>query len=31
MEYPVLKSGANAISWTGTLTKVVIQPNWRFL
>lgn len=30
-EFPRLKPGANAISWTGTLTKVVIQPNWRFL
>lgn len=30
-EFPVLKSGANAISWTGSVTKVVLQPNWRFL
>jgi phage-related protein len=30
-EFPRLKPCANAISWTGTLTKVVIQPNWRFL
>ena len=30
-EFPVLKPGANAISWTGTVTKVVIQPNWRYL
>ena len=27
-EFPVLKPGANAISWTGAVTKVVIQPNW---
>ena len=30
-EFPVLKPGMNAISWTGTVTKVVIQPNWRYL
>ncbi len=30
-EFPVLKPGANAISWSGTVTKVVIQPNWRYL
>lgn len=26
-----VKPGANAISWTGTVTKVVVRPNWRFL
>ena len=26
-EFPVLKPGANAISWTGTVTKVVVRPN----
>ena len=30
-EFPVLKPGANAISWTGAVTKVVVRPNWRFL
>lgn len=30
-EFPVLKPGANAVSWTGTVAKVVIQPNWRYL
>ena len=30
-EFPVLKPDANAISWTGAVTKVVIQPNWRSL
>jgi phage-related protein len=30
-EFPVLKPGANAISWTGAVTKIVIQPNWRML
>ena len=28
-DFPVLKPGANAISWTGTVTKVVVRPNWR--
>lgn len=30
-EYPILEAGANAISWSGSVTKVVIQPNWRTL
>ena len=30
-EFPVLKPGTNAISWTGAVTKVVIRPNWRYL
>ncbi len=30
-DFLVLKLGANAISWTGSVTKVVIQPNWRYL
>lgn len=30
-DFPVLKPGANAISWSGTVTKVVIKPNWRYL
>ena len=30
-DFPVLAPGANAISWTGNVTKVVIQPNWRCL
>ena len=29
-EFPVLKPGANAISWTGTVTRVVVRLNWRF-
>ena len=29
--FPVLRSGANAISWTGAVDKVVIEPRWRFL
>jgi len=30
-DFPVLKPGANAISWTGTVTTVVVRPNWRYL
>ena len=30
-DFPVLKPGANAVSWSGTVTRVVIQPNWRYL
>ena len=30
-DFPVLKPGANAISWSGTVTRVVIQPNWWYL
>ena len=30
-DFPVLKPGANAVSWTGAVTRVVIQPNWRYL
>ena len=30
-DFPVLKPGMNAISWSGTVTKVVIKPNWRYL
>lgn len=30
-DFPTLAPGANAISWTGDVTKVVIQPNWRSL
>ncbi len=30
-EFPVLKPGMNAISWTGAVTKVVVQPNGRYL
>ena len=30
-EFPVLKSGANAVSWTGTVTKVVVMPNGQYL
>ena len=30
-DFPTLPPGQNAISWTGNVTKVVIQPNWRYL
>lgn len=30
-DFPTLLPGQNAISWTGNVTKVVVQPNWRFL
>ena len=30
-DFPVLKPGANAISWTGTVTQVVGRPYWRYL
>ena len=29
--FPVLKIGSNTISWTGTVTKVEIDPKWRWL
>ncbi len=30
-EFPILKPGMNAISWTGNVTKVEVKPNWRYL
>ncbi len=30
-DFPVLHPGANGVSWTGDVTRVVIRPNWRFL
>jgi phage-related protein len=30
-EFPVFVSGNNSISWTGTVTKLEIVPNWRNL
>ena len=29
--FPVLLPGQNAVSWTGSVTKVEIRPNWRVL
>ena len=30
-DFPILLPGQNAVSWTGDVTKIVIQPNWRSL
>lgn len=30
-DFPVLLPGQNAVSWTGAVNKIEIQPNWRFL
>ena len=30
-DWPLLVPGVNAISWTGTVTKLSIKPRWRFL
>ena len=30
-EFPILQPGGNSISWTGSVTKVEIIPNWRTL
>lgn len=30
-DFPRLEVGENAISWTGNVTKVVIEPRWRWL
>ena len=30
-DYPTLLPGTNAISWSGNVSRVVIQPNWRTL
>jgi phage-related protein len=30
-EFPVLKPGANAVSWSGDVLRVEIKPNWRNL
>ena len=30
-DFPVLQPGANAISWDGDVTRVVVSPNWRTL
>lgn len=29
--FPVLKIGSNTITWTGTVTKVEIDPKWRWI
>lgn len=30
-EFPELITGVNSISWTGSVTKVEITPNWRYI
>ena len=30
-EFPILRPGANAISWSGNVNLVVVIPNWRYL
>ncbi len=30
-EFPILRPGANAVSWTGNVSSVTITPNWRSL
>ena len=30
-EFPILKPGVNAISWTGNVTRIEVKPNWRYL
>lgn len=30
-EFPLLSPGGNAISWTGDITKIEIEPRWRSL
>ena len=29
--FPVFKTGSNSITWTGTVTKVEIDPQWRWI
>ncbi len=30
-DFPTLSTGATAISWTGNVSRVTVQPNWRTL
>ena len=30
-DFPMLLPGKNAVSWTGNVSRVFIQPNWRYL
>lgn len=30
-EFPILQSGNNEISWIGSVSKIEITPNWRYL
>ena len=30
-DFPVLMPGQTAVSWSGSVSRIVIQPNWRYL
>ena len=30
-DFPILLPGANAISWAGNVSRVVVEPHWRYL
>lgn len=30
-DYPTLAPGMNAVSWSGSVAKIEVQPNWRYL
>lgn len=30
-DFPVLKPGSNALTWTGNVSKVTIEPRWRYI
>jgi len=30
-EFPMLEPGLNAVSWSGSVSSVVIKPNWRYV
>ena len=30
-DFPTLVLGMNAVSWSGSVTKIEVQPNWRYL
>ncbi len=30
-DFPVLKPGLNAVSWSGNVSNIIVRPNWRYL
>lgn len=30
-DFPTLAPGMNAVSWSGSVTKIEVLPNWRYL
>lgn len=30
-DFPILLPGQNAVSWTGDVLEVIIEPKWRYL